>query len=321
MKKIFAMLIFTICFTACNDHDVFSSANGIVHGVTTLATASSGCFYGGIVADSHHNIFVSDYCSSKIVEFHYPSYIASDFATGFGTHPFGSMAIDSSDNIIVADTGNCVIKQISPSGSVSIIAGTGACSAETDNGDEMQADFLAPTAVALDQNSGVIFVVDSGGAGHLRELFSGAVVTETSNDFSGVSALTVDTNGNVYGTDPDANVIRKVEPNNSWAVSVIAGSGSSSEADGSGTGASFKHPNGIAIAPSGLFYIADIQGYTIRQMDALANVTTFAGNGTNAELDGSYLSAEFSFPAGIFIESSGRILVVDYGASTIRAIQ
>ena len=52
----------------------------------------------------------------------------------------------------------------------------------------------------------------------------------------------------------------------SGMVSTLAGSGSSSFADGLGTGASFNNPYGVAVDTNGIVYVADSSNNRIRKI-------------------------------------------------------
>jgi sugar lactone lactonase YvrE len=69
------------------------------------------------------------------------------------------IAVDASGNVYVADTGNNLIRQISLSGEVTTVAGSG--SAGSKNGNVAVATFNQPVSVAVDA-SGILYVADYG---------------------------------------------------------------------------------------------------------------------------------------------------------------
>jgi len=68
------------------------------------------------------------------------------------------VAVDSADNLYVADTANCTIRRVTPPGVVSTLAGLpGALGG--DDGTNGQARFVYPQGVAVD-NAGNLYVAD-----------------------------------------------------------------------------------------------------------------------------------------------------------------
>jgi sugar lactone lactonase YvrE len=72
------------------------------------------------------------------------------------------VAVDSSGNTYVADTGNNVIREIVASSSeIKTVAGTGTSGYSGDNGKSTSAKLNSPYGVALD-SSGDIYIADTG---------------------------------------------------------------------------------------------------------------------------------------------------------------
>jgi len=103
-------------------------------------------------------------------------------------------------------------------------------------------------------------------------------------------------------------------------TNVFAGSGSQGSANGTGTGASFYEPAGIAIDASGNVYVADYGNNLVREISAAGVVTTLAGSSTAGSANGTGISASFYEPTGVAVDGSGNVYVADKGNNLIRKI-
>jgi hypothetical protein len=78
-------------------------------------------------------------------------------------------------------------------------------------------------------------------------------------------------------------------------VTTLAGS-SDGFADGTGTTARFGYPYGVAVAPGGTVYVADVSNNRIRAINpTTSRVTTLAGSGTEGFADGTGTNAQFAY--------------------------
>jgi sugar lactone lactonase YvrE len=143
--------------------------------------------------------------------------------------------------------------------------------------------------------------------------------TGSAATFTDVAGLVADSSGNVYLTDVIEDTIRKITPQG--VVTTIAGtSGTSGDLDGTGTGASFRSPNGIAMDASGNLFVVDSGNNEIRKVTPAGVVTTFAGNPTAGSHDATGTAASFDAPLGIAIDAQGDFYVTDEGNGSIRKI-
>lgn len=144
---------------------------------------------------------------------------------------------------------------------------------------------------------------------------------KASAQFSSPSGLAIDSSGNVYVADRENHSIRKIDTGGQ--VTTIAGLGGVWGAnDGMGSGARFHAPEALAVDPtSGDVFVADTGNHAIRRITPAGLVSTFSGVlGLRGLVDGPAQSARFSGPAGIAIDSTGRIYVADTGNSRIRTL-
>ncbi|MDP4149631.1 MAG: IPT/TIG domain-containing protein [Bacteroidota bacterium] len=101
-------------------------------------------------------------------------------------------------------------------------------------------------------------------------------------------------------------------------VSTIAGNGLLGLVDGPGSSAEFSYPNGIAVAPNGNIYVADMGA--IRMIDQAGQVSTIAGAALTGYQDGLASVARFDHPSALLIDAAGDIYVVDSYNHAIRKI-
>lgn len=237
------------------------------------------------------------------------------------------IAADSTGTVYVADTGNAVVRKITPAGVVTTLAGT-AGSKGTIDGTGAAARFGAPSGVAVDSSFNV-YVVDSE-ASTLRKITPAGVVTTLAgsayaNGFvngTGTAArfaipfdVAVDTAGNLYVTDRNNHSVRKVTA--AGVVTTLAGSGSQGYTNGNGTAAKFNFPSGLTVDGNGNVYVADTDNQVIRKITPTGDVTTIAGSKVGST-DGVGTAATFWNPKDVAIDAAGNMFVADKGNYTIR---
>ena len=141
--------------------------------------------------------------------------------------------------------------------------------------------------------------------------------TGTAAKFSNPYGTAVDASGNVDVADYNNNRIRKVT--RLGVVTTLAGS-TGGYLDGTGTGAKFYNPAGVAVDASGNVYVADMSNHRIRKVTAGGVVTTLAGSGAAAFGDGTGTAAKFSYPTGVAVDASGNVYVADMSNQRIRKV-
>jgi sugar lactone lactonase YvrE len=137
--------------------------------------------------------------------------------------------------------------------------------------------------------------------------------------FNTPSGVAVASDGTIYVADFGTHIIRKVTPEG--VVTTLAGiSGTSGATDGTGAGALFNGPSGLAIGPDGNIYVTEFSGHRIRKVTPDGVVTTLAGNGIAAFANGTGTEARFNNPADIDFDASGKMYIADYSNHRIRIL-
>jgi len=103
-------------------------------------------------------------------------------------------------------------------------------------------------------------------------------------------------------------------------VSTFAGTGQEGVQNGAAGVAQFHNPFGVATDSSDNVYVADENNHMIRKITPQGVVSTYAGTGQAGHRDGAGVSAQFEFPAGVAVDSSGNVYVADSRNHRIRRI-
>jgi len=243
---------------------------------------------------------------------------------------------DRQGNLYVADMGNFTIRQITPAGNVSTIAGRAGNWGYAD-GDGANAVFASPQSLAID-TGGNLYLVDNDMIRKLTPLGTNWVVSTLAGqawnsayaDLPGTNALfnqpsgvAVDGAGNIYVADKGNDVIREITP--AGVVSTLAGQPNNpGSADGTNGSAQFDYPFNITVDGATNLYITDSINQTIRKLAPVgANwvVTTIAGQvQINGAANGIGTNAQFSGPTGIVVDRATNIYVADGYGDTIRLL-
>ena len=246
-------------------------------------TAGSSNFSGSIASNESSESFSCTADTATVTTFAGSTTAGSTDATGTSAsfnHPDGT-AVDSHGNIYVADEYNDQIREISSSGVVTTLAGQAGVAGSAD------------------------------GTGNIAL-------------FDHPQGVAVDSSGNIYVADTLNNEIRKIvctgTTSSACAVSTLAGSTTAGSADGTGTAASFNHPEGVAVDSLGNVYVADSANNEIRKISPAGVVTTLAGTTVAGSANGSGTSASFNYPVGIAVDSTGNAYVADANNNEIRMI-
>ena len=257
-----------------------------------------------------------------------------------------SVARDAAGNLYVADYNNNVIRKIAAgTGVITTFAGKGTAGYSGDNGPATSAYFNEPNGLAFD-SAGNLFIADLGNS-VIREIAATTHIVTTvagtgTYGYSGDGGLAtsavlarpwniaIDSSNNLYISDSDANVIRKVSASTKIITTVAGKQSVGYTGDGGpATAAELNTPRGISFDGSGNLLIADFNNNVIRKVTAATGViTTVAGNGYGAGTgDGGYsgdggpaTSAKLHYPADMKVDSAGNLFIADFQNNRVRKV-
>ena len=262
-------------------------------------TATSAKLYypTGVAVDSAGNLFIDDWYNYRIREVVKATgniiTIAGNGATtssGDGgpatsaglANPW-ALAIDSSDNVYIADRTSNRIREVNhATGIITTVAGNGTSGSIGDGGPATAAELSSPDGVAVDA-AGNIYIADTNN-NRIREVVkaTGNIITFAGNGTAGYSG------------------------DNGPAVS-----------------AKLNSPRAVSVDAAGDLFIADTFNYRIREVSAATgNIVTVAGNGTSGYSGdgGPAVSAKLGSPYGMAIDSSGDLFYADYSDYVVREV-
>ncbi|MBK8364303.1 MAG: IPT/TIG domain-containing protein [Bacteroidetes bacterium] len=244
----------------------------------------------GIALDASENVYFSDFGLNCIFKLdkndgYSPCMLAGCAFSPGNSNGTGTNAsfndpsfiyVDNSNSIFVAENGSA-IRTINPVGNVS---------------NWFSSNDLNPVngGIAFTRdNSGTAYVTNPGlyniskiiriGSGFAISHFAGATGVpgnadgqDSSATFLSPNGIATDASGNVYITDSENNLIRKITP--SGVVTTFAGSLTPGFTNGQGTSSAFNDPQGIFIDSKSDIYIADKNNGAIRKITPAGLVST-----------------------------------------------
>jgi sugar lactone lactonase YvrE len=199
----------------------------------------------------------------------------------------GGMAVAPDGTIYVADTGNNRVRAISPSGTITTVAGNGQFGIGPSGRPAVDAKLAHPLALALSPK-GQLYVADSSG---IQMVSADGILTTVTTAASSVveslpTAIAVDGAGNLYVADFSPKQLVELSPEGKvlhvWTTYVTEA--------------------GLAVGPEGSVLVADYGRFAIdRSSDnQLTPITTFSLNSLSG------LSGIFR-PSGIAVDSAGQV--------------
>jgi hypothetical protein len=251
------------------------------------------------------------------------------------------VAADSHGNFYIADASDNVIEEVTPSGTLSIIAGIPGFAGPSQPGPATRSPLNHPQGVAVDSN-GDVYVADTYNdtveeivpsatpgdpgtlsiiAGEPAQYGSPTAGPATSSDLDDPTSVAVDGSGDVFIANTYNDTILEVVPSGTAGVpgtlSVVAGEPGQQGAPATGTVAATSsklfQPHGVAVDGANV-YVADTFSDVIEEFTVGGDISIIAGkSGTEGAPtnDGPATSSALYEPWGVAVDSSGDVFIAD----------
>jgi len=277
------------------------------------ALAATFNFPLSVAVDSQGNIYVSDCFNDRIRKIGNNGIITTVVGNATNAqfdgdtpkaatsahlaNPFG-IAVDSQDNLYIADTGNQRIRKVTKStGQISTVAGSGTtgctgggCGGYNGDGKATAVLLNYPSFVAVDTSLNVYIADDCNQRVRKVTISTGNLTTIAGNTTPGCK---------------------------NTAVTDFAGDG------GPGTAAHLSHPYGVAVDTAGNVYIADYFNFVIRKVAPNGIISTIAGipGQPGASTEGeSTKTARLADPVGVLVDPAGNVYIMDQSSFRVRKL-
>lgn len=293
------------------------------------AIAAAIGFPYGVAVDSAGSVYIADPTFHNIRKVASNGIISSltphvDSSCGGVNGPYG-LSIDAAGNVYASEFYR--IQKISPSGIVETVAGNNTDHFSGDGGPASAAQVNSPWGVAVDPHGSVYF--SDAGNWTVRRIDSSGVIATLIGDgttpvhcgigpsptdpMSYPMGIALNPASEVFVVSLD-NRVRKASPNG--AVSVVAGNGTQSRADG------FNMPHAVAFDSNGNLYVADSANYWIVRIAPDGARRIFAGTGAPGYSGdgGPAIAAQLYAPTSMVFDPAGNLFFADTGNHVIRKI-
>ena len=244
------------------------------------------------------------------------------------------VAVDAAGNLYFGSMHS--VFKVDQTGNITRIAGNGQSGYAGDGGAATAAQLEYPDGIAIDA-AGNIYVADMTAQAVRIIAPNGSISTYAGQGTAGYTGdggsailaqinapmgLALDAAGDLYIADSGNHAVRKVSKNGSISTAAGIGSPGYSGDGGAATAAALDQPEGVAVEPSGVFYIADTFNNRVRVVASGGIIQTVAGTGISSYSGdgGAATSAALFLPTDVASASGGNLYIADYGNSRIRQV-
>jgi sugar lactone lactonase YvrE len=246
------------------------------------------------------------------------------------------LSFDTAGNAYIADSDNGAIRKVAPSGEITTVAGANGLGYSGDGGPAINARLNRPTMVIADA-AGNLYIADRDNHAIRKVNTSGIISTIAGGNGEGYSGngglatraklnrprdLLFDENNNLYFTERQNNVVRKV--NTAGVISTIVGTstGGYSGDGGPATQARLYHPRGLTLDAAGNLYVCDYLNHAIRKINTAGIISTIVGgHGPGYTGDGGQaVSAKLNKPSDVLFDTDGSMFISEHENHVVRVV-
>ena len=263
----------------------------------------------------------------------------------------GGLAMDNAGNLYIAETGAHRVRKVSPSGTITTVAGIGAprCSGPSpaaclplgDGGPAISAALSYPTSVAVD-SAGNLFIADTSNLRVRKVSSDGIITTVAGNGSVPPWPLTVSDGGpatdtpmmpfhvavdgadNLFIAEPSLSDVRKVSPDGIISTALSPGRGLPS----------FGFLSAATVDRTGNLFVGghvcdndDSCSLSIRKVSPAGNITTIVvasplsiQPGSSVGDGGPAIGARLGFVSALAVDAAGNVFISDLLGQRIRKI-
>ncbi|MGB8843182.1 MAG: NHL repeat-containing protein [Aliidongia sp.] len=284
-------------------HDVGGVSEILAAGGYTVVNNLGSGFVGAfaLATDANGNLFFSAFPTTPLNTARVKESLASsgfaaitDISAGSFDAP-EAIAVDSSDNVFIADVNNNAVKELLAASGYTTIVSLGS-------------GFGHPTGIAVDGSSNV-FVADSNSS--VKEILAaGGYVTGNliGTGFAQPQGVAFDRDGNVFVADTNNGAVKEI---------IAAGGNNAIKTLGS----DFPAPVGVAVDGVGNVFVANFQSTGVNSAgmrEVFSGVQEIPAVGDGAAV--IPVASGFFTPKGIAVDGQGNVFVADSGNNAVKEV-
>jgi uncharacterized protein (TIGR03437 family) len=278
-----------------------------------------------VVTDNSGNVYVLDPGNYRIRKFTPGGAISTVVQLGVAVN---DMKLGKDGNFYLTASG--LVYKLSPTGTVTVLAGNGTPGFSGDGGPAAQAQVGVAQGIVLDSAGNIYFAEPS----RIREItldgnihtvagtatagYNGDNQAATSAQLSYPTGLGIDSSNNLYIADNENYRIRKVS---NGVITTFAGSGVGDHPiNGPATASPIGIPGAVTADGSGNVFVSDLSFSEIYKIGTDGNLTQVAGTPTFAYSDGPATSTYVISPQGLAPDGSGGLYIAETGGNRVRQL-
>jgi sugar lactone lactonase YvrE/Tol biopolymer transport system component len=255
------------------------AGGGTMFGDNIPATAAQLQAPFAVAVDAQNDLYIVDAgaTGSGLVRKVTPDGTITTLLFGLG-EPEG-IAVDAQGNLYIAESLNNDVLELSTTGVVSTVAGTGGVGSGGDGGPATAAQIYFPVGLTFDAQ-GDLYIAEADGNRVRKVTPAGIISTVAGNGTAGYggdngpataaalnypSGVAVDAAGNLYVVEARNNRVRKVSPDGTITTAVGTGTSGFAGDNGPAVQARLRGPFGVVVDAQGDVFVSDADNGRVRE--------------------------------------------------------